>query len=266
MHCSASLVNIIQRCFIRFEAKFVPFPDHCLACDAAPQSLRFHAGLVSLRLGTYCCFQREKHRERERERERERDWSSRKNTARGTFEFHESISIFRRDAEYIQKRPKIFKKKPRKKKKKAYRQIASGQCLWVPGIHFHTLFRIAGVYVCMYVYIYTYIYIYIYVCVCTCAYICMYICIYIHMYVCVCVSIYTHTHTHTHTHIRQEGNEPSSYTVRLTQKKKAVIQPSLAFPKTFSFELRFWHNFVPDMHDSSWAPILGAPQCKCIST
>ena len=23
------------------------------------------------------------------------------------------------------------------------------------------------------------------------------------------------------------------------------------FPKTFSFELRFWHNFVPDMHDSS---------------
>ncbi len=26
---------------------------------------------------------------------------------------------------------------------------------------------------------------------------------------------------------------------------------TLAFPKTFSFELRFWHNFVPDMHDSS---------------
>ena len=23
------------------------------------------------------------------------------------------------------------------------------------------------------------------------------------------------------------------------------------FPKTFSFELRFWHNFVPDMPDSS---------------
>ena len=26
---------------------------------------------------------------------------------------------------------------------------------------------------------------------------------------------------------------------------------SYTFPKTFSFELRFWHNFVPDMHDSS---------------
>jgi hypothetical protein len=39
-----------------------------------------------------------------------------------------------------------------------------------------------------------------------------------------------------------------------TQKKKTVIGihwHSLAFPKTFSFELRFWQNFVPDMHDSS---------------
>ena len=41
------------------------------------------------------------------------------------------------------------------------------------------------------------------------------------------------------------------------------------FPKTFSFELRFWHNFVPDMPDSSeklsfqGPPILGAPHCKC---
>ena len=42
---------------------------------------------------------------------------------------------------------------------------------------------------------------------------------------------------------------------------------SLAFPKTFSFELRFWHNFVPDMHDSSenfQGPAnLRVPQWKC---
>ena len=38
------------------------------------------------------------------------------------------------------------------------------------------------------------------------------------------------------------------------------------FPKTFSFELRFWHNFVPDIHDSSdfqGPPNPGVPHCKC---
>ena len=44
---------------------------------------------------------------------------------------------------------------------------------------------------------------------------------------------------------------------------------SYTFPKTFSFELRFWHNLVPDMHDSSekWSfqgpPNPGVPHCKC---
>ena len=45
-------------------------------------------------------------------------------------------------------------------------------------------------------------------------------------------------------HLR--GLYSCTLSVRATQKKQSAIH----FSQTFSFELRFWHNFVPDMPDS----------------
>jgi hypothetical protein len=131
--------------------------------------------------------------------------------------------------------------------------------------------------------VYIRIYPYIHADTYTYVYIPIYILIYTHVCIHVCILIYTSVYIHTymlipygHVSIRMYISVCILVYIRMHisvciygQLKRSNRQ--YTFPKTFSFELRFWHNFVPDMPDSSeklsfqGPPILGAPHCKCIA-